>query len=169
MRDFLKTFQADRSMAVFLLDEMMSILKELLSRVLTDSALAAITSGNMLVNVDLTILSSNSTLKNDANVCIGSAAVAALEKLKTADEPKKSGFYADVKSFILQVSEKLIEKFPLKFKYTGAIPCFSPILMATNSKVAASRAERLFQMIFEDGHISSDVAHKSEIIQEFAS
>ena len=77
-----------------------------------------IMSGSKLVNVDLRNSSSNSTLKIDASVCIGSAAIAALEKLKTADEPKKLGFYADVKSFILQVSEKLIEKFQLNFKYT---------------------------------------------------
>ena len=70
------------------------------------------------------------------------------------DEPKKRGFFADVKSFLL-VSEKLIEKFPLKFTYTGAISCFSPILMATSSKVGVSRTESLFQMLFEDGHISS--------------
>ena len=102
-------FQADHPMAVFLHDELMSVLKDLLSRVLTDSALAAITSGNKLVNVDLTNSSSNSTLKNDANVCIGSAAVTALKELKTADELRKRGFYADVKSFILQVSENLMK------------------------------------------------------------
>ena len=80
---------------------------------------------------------------------------------------KKRGFYADVKCFILQVSEKLIEKCLLKFKYTRAVSCLLPILMATNSKIAVSRAESLFQMLFavsraEDGHISSDVADKSK-------
>ena len=34
--------------------------------------------------------------------------------------------------------------------------------MATNSKVAVSKAESLFQVLFEDGHISSDVADKSK-------
>ena len=92
MRDFLTTFQTDVPMAVFFHNELMSVLKDLLSRVLTDSALAAIMSGSKLVNVDLSNSSSKSTLKNDANLCIGSAAVAALKKLKIADEPKKRGF-----------------------------------------------------------------------------
>ena len=50
----------------------------------------------------------------------------------------------------------------LNLKYIRAIVCFSPILMATSSKIAVSRAENLFQMLFEDGHISSDVADKSK-------
>ena len=91
MRNFLTILQADRPMAVFLHDGLMSVLKELISRVLTDSALADLTSGSKLVNVDITNSSSNSTLKNDANVSIGSAAVAALKKPKIEDEPKKCG------------------------------------------------------------------------------
>ena len=93
MRNFLTTLQADRPMAVFLHDELISVLKHLLSRVLTDSALAVLTSGSKLINVALTNSSSNSTLKIDANVCIGSAAVAALKKLKTEDEPKKTWIF----------------------------------------------------------------------------
>ena len=34
------------------------------------------------------------------------------------------------------------------------ISCFSLILVATSSKIAVSKAESLFQMLFEDGHTS---------------
>ena len=90
MEPFLKFYQGDRPLTVFLWDELMDLYKNILARYVKANVLANLNTGSKLVTFNI-----ETDLLPCRNIDVGFGASAALKKLRTQDELKKLEFYKD--------------------------------------------------------------------------
>lgn len=157
---FLVKFQAGRPLVVFLYEELVKVVRTLLSSFVKDSVLAVID----LCSIDL---DNTDNLKAMEKVDIGFGAKAKVQLLSPTD---KLDFRVNARRFFVSLSKKLFERSPLKYRLTKALSAFSPTVITQSVSTAVKRLNTLLQILHDTNHVSAstaDIAKRqfSELLQ----
>jgi hypothetical protein len=64
--------------------------------------------------------------------------------------------------FLAKMSQKLIERSPIKYKLVRALSCLSPAMILNNHVLSQKRMETLLQCLHDSNNISAEVADKAK-------
>ena len=127
---FLKFFQSDKPLSLFLYQELKKIIYSLLEMFIKPAVLAVNKSVFKMMKFDLKV-----NRVHCKNVKIGIATTSLLNKLK-ACENTKIHFRRECLNFLVGVVHKLQDRCPLKYKLTRAVSPLNPNLIYSNAQLA---------------------------------
>ena len=131
MEPFLRCFQSEKPVAVFLYEKVGEIMLSLMERFVHSEVLLANSSPIKLLCKNLDdkeVLLTASSI----SVCFGVKAL--IKKIFMVNQIKVRNFYYNMKFFLKTIVEKLGQCSPLKYKLTRAISSLSPTQISTLSK-----------------------------------
>ena len=135
MEPFLRCFQSEKRMAVFLYEKVGEIMVSLMERFIRSEVVLANSSPIKLLRINL---DGKEVLLPASSINVGFYAKALIKKIFTVNQIKVRNFYYNVKLFLKTTVEKLRERSPLKYKLTRAISSLSPTQISTLSKPFAN-------------------------------
>lgn len=115
---FLKVFQAERPLVVFLYSSLVDLILDLMRRFVKPQVINANLQPSQFLKLDLR---KEANLLPAESVNIGFGAKRVLKKLKTTEKPDERKFRLEARSFLANLLEKLFERSPLKYKNTRPI------------------------------------------------
>ena len=150
LEPFLRFFQADKPLAVFLHEDLVQMMGAILSRFVKTTEVNNLTTGSKLISYDV----SNGLLPM-RSIDIGFGASAAIKRIKTLQEQDKLDFYKNCQSLLIALFKNIAERSPLKYSLTRAISALSPELMKSNPNRSTDRFKLLCEKLLELKHITS--------------
>ena len=157
---FLKLFQSERPLAVFLFRKLKELVVSMMERFVRSDVLQANASGNKFLGIDL---KKDENFVSLASINVGFGAKAVLRKLATTEKTLEREFRKGAQALLIRLIEKLIEKCPLKYKLTRAISSLPPIEVSSLKPGVLKQRFALLVNLFHDFRlISSVVAEKAE-------
>ena len=131
MEPFLRCFQSEKPMAIFLYGKVGEIMLSLMERFVRSEFLLANSSPIKLLNINL---DDKEVLLPSSSINIGFGARALIKKISMVNQVKVRNFYYNVKLFLKTIVERLREHSPLKYKLMRAILSLSPMQISTLSE-----------------------------------
>ncbi|XP_048580627.1 uncharacterized protein LOC116610226 [Nematostella vectensis] len=144
---FLKKFQTDQPMVPFLTQDVQTILEAILSKFVKKSVLQEATTCAKLANIDV---SKSDNLLPPRKVDVGFAAkmsVHKMESTKQATPLQILKFQNNCLEFLKQLSSKVMDRSPLKYKMARNLVSLNPIYMASNPEAATTRFSNVLQQL----------------------
>ena len=128
---FLRYFQSEKSMAIFLYEKVCEIMLSLIERFVRSEVLLANSSPIKLLcrNLD-----NKEVLLPVSSINVGFGAKALIKKISTFNQIKVRNFYYNVTLFLKTIVQKLKERSPSKYKLTRAISSLAPTQISTLSE-----------------------------------
>ena len=143
---FLKFFQSDKPLSLFLYQELKKIIYSLLEKFIK---LEVNKSVFKMMKFDL-----NANRAHHKNGTIGIATTSLLNKLK-ASEDAKIQFRRECLDFFVGVVHKLQERCPLKYKLTRTVSPLNPNLIYSNAQLAKNDYYEFYQPFFMSQYFRS--------------
>ena len=157
---FLRCFQSEKPMAVFLYEKVGKIMLSLMERFVCSEVLLANSPPIKFLHINL---DDKEVLLPASSINVGFGVKALIKKISTVNQIKVRNFYYNVKLFPKTIVEKLREHFPLKYKLTRAISSLSPMQISTLSEaIIRKRFNTLMELMVQSKRVSSITADKAE-------
>ena len=118
MEPFLKLFQAERPLAIFLYEKLKGLTVTIMEWFVKPKVLQENLSAFKLINLDLT---KEENLLPLESINVGFGAKVILRKLTTAEKTVERQFRKAARALLVRMVKKLFEKCPLKYKMTRSI------------------------------------------------
>jgi len=144
---FLKKFQTDQPMVPFLTQDLQTILEAVLTKFIKKSVLEGATTCAKLASIDV---DKSENLLPSKKVDVGFAAkmtVQNMESTKQATSLQILEFQNNCIEFLKQLSRKLMERSPLKYKMARNLMTLNPIYIASNQEAATTRFANVLQQL----------------------
>lgn len=100
--------------------------------------------------------------KSVMSINIGPNAALAVQK-SGASELDKRKFYNSALDFLVAMTQKIMERCPLKYPLTRAISCLNPAIITASSYDANRRMDSLLKILLEKKRISSAVVDRVQL------
>jgi hypothetical protein len=157
---FLKIFQAERPLAVFLYSALVHLVLDLMRRFVKQEVISANSQPSQFLKLDLR---KEENLLSPESVNIGFGAKRVLKTLKTTEKQEERKFRLEVRSFFATLLEKLFERSPLKYKLTRPISSLSPLEIASKSDdTLEKRFMKLLEILCDYGWLETAEAEKAQ-------
>ena len=147
MEPFLRCFQSEKPMAVFLYEKVGEIMLSLMERFVRFEFLLANSSPTKLLCINL---DDKEVLLPASSINVSFGAKALIKKISTVNRIKVRNFCYNVKLFLKTIFEKLRERSLLKHKITRTMSSLSPTQNSTLSKaIISKRFNTLMELMVE--------------------
>ena len=144
---FLKKFQTDQPMVPFLAQELQTILEAILTKFVKKSVLEGATTCAKIANIDVM---KKDNLLPPKKVDIGFAAKMSMQKMQSTKEATPLQileFQNNCLTFLQQLSRKLMERSPLKYKMARNLMSLNPMYIASSPESATTRFSNVLQQL----------------------
>jgi len=151
---FLKLYQADRPLIPFLASDLENLLRLIMSKFVKDSILTSATSYLKLTELDI---SSAENTKPAKSIDLGIATrreLTSLRRDKKITQVEELEFEIQCKAFLIQSTEKMLEKCPLKYRVVRYLRCLDPQVMAGSVSVSVKLFGRLLHCLIDSKRIN---------------
>ena len=131
MEPFLRCFQSEKPVAVFLYEKVSEIMISLMERFVRSEVLLANSCPIKLLRINL---DDKEVLLPASSINVSFGPKVFIKKISTVNQIKVRNYYYDVKLLLKTIVEKLRERSRLKYKLTRAISSLSPTQISTLSE-----------------------------------
>ena len=138
---FMTLFQAERPLGVFLHKKLIALSVSLLERIVRKEILDVNRTAFKVMKLVKTLKSDASILLPLESIQVGFATKAVLRQLNTTEKSLERAFRKNVQDFVIRLLEKIIERGPLKYRFTRSMSSLSPLDITLN-KTSLSRITR---------------------------
>ena len=145
LQSFLKKFQSSEPLTPFLYDDTFNIVHQLMKKFVKAEKMQAAITPEKCLQIDF---SEKSNLRNASTVNIGIAASRLVAK-SNASEAEKRAFKVECIEFLKKMTEKILERSPLKFPFVKYLSSLDPKLLYSNSVLCEKRMDKLLQILYE--------------------
>lgn len=152
---FLTFFQSDQICVPYLYSELSNLLGGIIKRFVTPEKVGE---GAALLKLDM---NSKSVLLEPKNIDIGFGTKKVLKKIRV-NEKSKDAFFYDCQKILINLTKKLIEKSPLKYKLVRGLSSLHPSIILNNSSVGLTRFKIILEILHNANRISEVVAEKAK-------
>ena len=159
LEPFLTKYQTSAPLMPFLYDDLIGILRVLMSRYVKKDLLDIAKTGADICKIDG---SSKEIRCRYKEVDLGVAATKLLTESKVSDAARMA-FRMQCIEFLAAATGKIQERSPLQYKIVTAVSCFVPKKMVNNPAVCQSRMAQLLQIFYDSKRISADIADKAKL------
>ena len=149
---YLEKYQTEKPMLVFMSDDLETILKTIMKKYMKKD-LVQEASSYKLTQLDF---KKDVNLVPTKNVDIGFAVKQQLDKKKNISQLQLLEFKTECKTFLQGITEKLIERSPLKYSLVRNLSCLSPKLIAEDPEKAKTRFEKVLDKMLECRRLNAD-------------
>ena len=157
---FLKLFQAEKPLAVFLYYQLRELIKSLLERFVQPHVLESNASPYKLINLDL---KKQENLLPIESINVGFGAKSVLQILTTTEKTMQHHFRKDVHIYLISLVQKIFQRCPLKYKLTRAISSLAPTdISVMKPEVLKKRFNSLVLLLHDHCWISSVAVDNAE-------
>jgi len=149
LQPFLKKFQTNKPIILYLAEELYTLLKTFLERFIKPAVLEKATSQTKLANVDIMV---PENIVHAKQVVIGLGTNALLkeaEKDMKVSELQVMSFMKECVLFLQKVASKLIERSPLKYPIVRYLKSLKPTHMAMKPEEAKDNFSKLLEKLKE--------------------
>lgn len=129
LEPFLKLFQAERPLGVFLFRKLKDMIAMLLERIVRKEVLDENRTSSKLLNLvkKLGEGKSSEMFLPLESIEVGFATKTVLRRLKTTQKSLEKGFRENIQKFLIRMLQKIVERSPLKYRLTRSMASLSPI------------------------------------------
>ncbi|KAJ8666301.1 hypothetical protein QAD02_007963 [Eretmocerus hayati] len=149
MEPFLRKYQTDFPMLPFLQNDLYSLLRGLMTRVVVSSRMSKVSTVANLLKVDLSLFDN---LRPIGTVDIGLAAERELVTQKSVKKLDIDKFREQCQKFIISICQKLVDKTSMNQKLFRGATCLSPFIMTRES--ASLRAKTAVNYLIDQNRMN---------------
>ena len=151
MSPFLKKFQGDAPLLPFLAEEILAMVKRLLSNVLNTSALDKIKQPRDCLKIDL---KKEDNFKTVRKIDIGTSATSAMRETNTS-ELERYSIRKAVKTMIVAIVDKMLERSPIMYTLVRNMAFLNPVNMIKRRDEASQMLANCLSVMDEAGQLNS--------------
>lgn len=155
LEPFLIKFQAERPLAVFLHEQLVQMIHNLLRLFVKESVLQKTNSAQYVFFE----IEKEEHHKSTEKIDIG---IGAKSKVKSLHPSEQIKFRNNCRRFLIALTKKIFERSPLKYKMTKEISSLSPNVIATSTSTAMNRMSSLLENLYDLKHLSATVADEAK-------
>ena len=159
LEPFLIKYQSSAPLMPFLYDDLMALLRSLMSRYVKRDIVDKAKTASDLYKIDVL---SKDIRRLYKDVDIGVAATKLLTESKVSQAAKME-FQMQSMEFLAATTGKIVERSPLQYKIVRAVSCLVPHKIVNNSTVCESRMVELVQILYDAKRVSADIADKAKL------
>jgi len=158
LEGFLTAFQRNASVAPYLYDDLMEVVKSLMRRCGKPEVIEEAATAAQLMKIDP---DDSMNLLSRHKVILGVSAQALMSKAKATDLQILS-FQTSCQQLLVASIKKLLDRCPLKYKATKAISCLNPFTVLHNRSTSEALMNDLLLLLHQLNRITSDVADNAQ-------
>ena len=148
LKPFLTNYQTDRPMVPFVAMDLYRLCRNAMSRFITDSAMAEITSIVKLVNFDF---EDKSKYKQHRKIDLGFEA----ENKLVGSDRQRMDIKMECMRCLKKIVLKIIDKSPLKYPIARHLSCLDPRKMAESKEMCVREMRKLLKILTDAGRVAS--------------